>query len=123
MIPSFSKKMVICFSMCSRSLHTVLVSEIGRKLDGLFLLPDLCTGTTFADFQSCGRTHDDNYLLNIIQRYFAVHSAYHFKKVFGILCGQNTLFPFLVSRFTRRFSTPASMTVRGLSLLLTVMYI
>jgi hypothetical protein len=38
------------------ALQHVDVREIGRKLFGSEVQPFLCTGTTIADFQLCGRT-------------------------------------------------------------------
>lgn len=84
--------------ICSGNLHTVLVSEIGSKLEGFDLLPGLRIGVILAVFHCLGRVQDDNDLLKSITKNLATHSAYLRRKLLEMLVG---LSPFLVPKFSK----------------------
>lgn len=88
-----SRYILICFKIiCSRSLLEVQVRDIGLKLFTSSFGPDLCIGLTFAFFQSSGMVHVASELLNMMHRYFAIHSPYRLRNKFGMLSGPEPFF-------------------------------
>lgn len=65
--------------ICSKSLHGTDVSEMGRKLSGSWVAPDLCTGTTLFINQSLGSSAVRSDCVNIRSRMIAEYSAVFFK--------------------------------------------
>lgn len=101
-----SRNTVMCFKiMCSSSLHDVLVNEIGLKFENCAASPPLWIGITFAIFQSLGSCEVVSDFRKMRPRYLLHHSAYLFRKLFGISSGPLL---FLVSSLSSRLKIPAS---------------
>lgn len=64
---------------CSKILHGTDVREMGRKLPGSWVVPDLCKGTTLLINQSLGSTAVRRDCVNIRSRIREEYSAVFFK--------------------------------------------
>lgn len=109
---------MICFRIiCSSNLQDVLVNDIGLKLDGVSVSPDLWIGVTLATFQSSGSLEVKIDLRKIRPRYALHNSAYLLRKILGMSSGP---LAFLGSSFSRRLRIPASVMSMGPILALVV---